>query len=116
MKFNVTMEQPDAYMLSAFSFSDGRGKLIWIVGLEPQDCISVVLKHDRISPYGSAGIIRICSVESSRVRKCSFKNLELVPVKMPGMQVAVVIVDHNLDNIVMFDNIRIDAAIDDRIG
>ena len=95
---------------------EGNGGLIWVVGSEADDCVGLGLEHDRVALYGRAGIVGVCAGEETRVRICSFDDLESVAVKMPWVQVAVSVVDDNLDDVVILDDIGVDLAIDERVG
>jgi len=118
VELDVAVEQPYACMRSVFSCQHKRGwrrELIWIVGSEADHGIRLGLKHDGVALHGGARVVGICAGERPRVRQCSFEDLELVAVKMPWVQIAVLVVDDDFDNVVVFDDVRVDLAIYKRI-
>jgi hypothetical protein len=87
-----------------------------VVGAETDDGVAVVLDHDRVTSNGSLGnlIRQALVVTGSDVR--ALKDLELVAVQVPRVQIVVVVVDNDFDNIVVLHHEWVNLAVDLGVG
>src|SRR6266498_3670382 len=87
-----------------------RDELIWIVGTEPQNGVTLILNHDRVSPHWSLREVAITG-EESHLWSCPFEDLELMAMKMEGVETLVMVIDNNFDYLAVFDHVRVHLTI-----
>ena len=100
MPFDVAVEEPDAR----------------VVGAETEDDVAVGSDHEGVSTHGDFGEGLIVDVVARELLGAD-DGLEGVAVEMEGVLAWIVVVEDDFDNVVLFENVRVDVdAIDGGIA
>lgn len=76
----------------------------WVIGAEAKHRVPMVLHHDGIPFHRGRRDICKVAIEVAALGDRALQNLELMAVHMPGVQVAVVVVDDDLHDLAVLDD------------
>lgn len=90
---------------------EGKGRLIWVVGAEAEDEVSVWSDEDGVSlhwDFGEGFVVGVVASVVGGAHDC----LEAVAVEVEGMSAGVVVVENDFHNFVSLqdEGIRVDAV------
>ncbi len=86
-----------------------------IIGPEPDYPIRVILQHESVPQrWDSVVLIKhlVRPIECPGVRERALEDLKLVPVDVPGVEIAISVVDYDFDDFVVAQDDGVYLAVD----